>query len=104
MSIRRAAILALALSALAAGPLAGGAHNAAARERGSHLYASHCEVCHGADGQGAIGPELTGEVHHKNHQQTVAWIKDALPPMPRLYPYQLSDQDVEDLASFVTSL
>jgi mono/diheme cytochrome c family protein len=99
-----AAVLAVALVSSAAAALSGCAQESPAWERGARVYASNCVACHGQDGEGGLGPELTGELHHKNHQQTVAWIKHALPPMPRLYPFPLSDQDVDDVAAFVTSL
>jgi mono/diheme cytochrome c family protein len=73
-------------------------------ERGARIYALSCGACHGQNGEGGLGPELTGERYHKNEKQTVAWIKNALPPMPRLYPSPLSEQDVDDVAAFVTSL
>jgi mono/diheme cytochrome c family protein len=80
------------------------AKQGAAVERGALAYAANCSGCHAQHGQGSVGPELTGERHHKNEQQTVAWIKQALPPMPRLYPHPLSDRDVDDVAAFVMSL
>lgn len=97
-------VLALSLVSLAVTALCGCAQDSPARERGARVYALNCLACHGENGAGSLGPELTGEIHHKNQEQTVAWIKHALPPMPRLYPFPLSDQDVEDVATFVTSL
>jgi mono/diheme cytochrome c family protein len=96
--------IALALVACATVYLSGCGRESAAAERGALAYAANCSACHGQRGQGSIGPELTGERHHKNQQQTVAWIKQALPPMPRLHPYPLSDRDVDDVAAFVMSL
>jgi mono/diheme cytochrome c family protein len=96
----------LAASVLASAWLAGCGHPSAsaAPERGAQVYAAHCEVCHGQHGEGGSAPGLTGEHYHKNEQQIVFWIKNALLPMPRLYPAALSEQDVEDVATFVASL
>jgi mono/diheme cytochrome c family protein len=96
----------LAASVLATTWLAGcGRPSAsAATERGAQVYAAHCEVCHGQRGEGGSAPAVTGEHYHKNQEQIVYWIKNALLPMPRLYPAALSEQDVEDVATFVASL
>ncbi len=51
-----------------------------------------------------MGPTLIHESTRKNMQQAVQWIKNPLPPMPKLYPGTLSAQDVRDLAAFVESL
>jgi mono/diheme cytochrome c family protein len=73
-------------------------------ERGSHIYEMNCRVCHGQHGEGALGPELTGEKNHKNEAQVVDWIEHPLPPMPKLYPRPLSVHDVHEVAHFVMSL
>jgi mono/diheme cytochrome c family protein len=64
----------------------------------------NCQVCHGQSGRGGIGPELLGERAHKNEAETADWIEHPLPPMPKLYPRELSDRDVTDVASYVMSL
>jgi mono/diheme cytochrome c family protein len=94
----------LAAAVLATACLADCGRPSAAPERGAQVYAAHCAVCHGKQGEGGSAPELMGEHYHKDEQQIVLWIKNALPPMPRLYPATLSDQDVKDVASFVASL
>ena len=71
---------------------------------GEQIYAANCSTCHGQGGGGAIGPELIGERSHKNLAQTVDWIKHPLPPMPELYPSPLSNDDVAQVATYVTSL
>jgi mono/diheme cytochrome c family protein len=73
--------------------------------RGRQLFANKCAACHGANGQGAsIGPTLRNERARKNLAQTAAWIKDPDPPMPKLYPAELTAKDVADVAAFVQSL
>lgn len=51
-----------------------------------------------------MGPNLHGEKKRKDYQRTIAWIKNPQPPMSKLYPSPLSDQDVADVAAYVQSL
>ncbi|MHB8145820.1 MAG: c-type cytochrome [Vulcanimicrobiaceae bacterium] len=71
---------------------------------GKQLYMQNCSTCHGTAGQGDIGPSLQNEASRKNLDQTIAWIKNPTPPMPKLYPGSLSDKDVLDVATYVESL
>lgn len=72
--------------------------------RGKALFAQNCAACHGASGQGAMGPSLKDEAARKNLAEAEAWIKKPAPPMPMLYPNPLSAKDVADVAAFVESL
>jgi mono/diheme cytochrome c family protein len=75
------------------------------QSRGADVFRANCAVCHSATGAAAgVGPELTGEKKRKDYEQTVAWIEDPDPPMPKLYPSPLSKKDVEDVAAYVQSL
>jgi mono/diheme cytochrome c family protein len=94
-----AAIGAFLFSAAAQGATATG--NAA---NGKTLFAANCSSCHGATGQGGVGPKLQGEKSRKNFAGVVAQIKNPAPPMPKLYPSPLSDKDVNDLAAYVETL
>jgi ubiquinol-cytochrome c reductase cytochrome c subunit len=71
---------------------------------GQKLYAANCAACHGASGQGGIGPELHGENTRKDTAGTIFWIKHPILPMPALYPKPLSERDVADVAAYVESL
>ncbi len=71
---------------------------------GRRLYMQDCSTCHGAGGQGSIGPSLQNEASRKNLSQTVAWIKNPKPPMPKLYPGSLNDEEVLDIATYVESI
>ncbi len=51
-----------------------------------------------------MGPSLINEGSRKNLQQAVSWIKNPMPPMPKLFPATLSEQDVRDVAAYVESL
>jgi mono/diheme cytochrome c family protein len=72
---------------------------------GKQVFTQNCTSCHGATGrEGGIGPSLKGEKSRKNDSQTMAWIKNPQPPMPKLYPSVLNDKDVADVAAYVQSL
>lgn len=71
---------------------------------GKTLFAANCSACHGAKGEGGVGPKLQGEKSRKNVAGVVAQIKNPAPPMPKLYPSPLSEKDVNDLAAFVETL
>ncbi|HEV3088472.1 MAG TPA: cytochrome c [Candidatus Elarobacter sp.] len=72
---------------------------------GKQIFAANCTQCHGQTGtEGGIGPPLKNEKSRKNYAQTIAWIKNPQPPMPKLYPSPLSEKDVDDVAAYVQSL
>jgi mono/diheme cytochrome c family protein len=87
-------------SATAASKLSGAAQGDPAH--GKTIFAQNCARCHGAEG--GIGPALKNEKSRKNYAQTIAWIKNPQPPMPKLYPDSLGDKDVADVAAYVQSL
>jgi mono/diheme cytochrome c family protein len=73
--------------------------------RGRAVYAANCAVCHGATAEGGqIGPPLRGE----HLRRTAAYVADAIanpsPPMPKLVPAQMSQQDLLDVTAFVQQL
>jgi len=69
--------------------------------RGAVLYAEACAICHGVQGQGGVGPNLTDLKARRDLASTEAWIKDPSARMPKLFPTALSAQDVNDVAIFV---
>jgi mono/diheme cytochrome c family protein len=87
-------------SATASSKLSGSAQGDAAH--GKTVFAQNCARCHGAEG--GVGPALKNEKSRKNYAQTAAWIKNPLPPMPKLYPDTISEKDVADVAAYVQSL
>ncbi|MGH8362730.1 MAG: c-type cytochrome, partial [Gammaproteobacteria bacterium] len=72
--------------------------------RGQQIFAANCSVCHGAHGEGGVGPSLQDEAARKNLDEVIAWIKDPKPPMPKLYPRPLSEADVQAVAAYVETL
>jgi mono/diheme cytochrome c family protein len=74
-------------------------------DRGGEVFRGNCSRCHGATGtEGGVGPALAHESTRKNYQQTVAWIENPLPPMPKLYPAPLTERAVRDVAAYVQKL
>lgn len=90
-----------AAAPLSASPQVASAPNAM---HGATLFQQNCSACHGAHGQGGVGPSLIGESSRKNFRQAVRWIENPASPMPKLYPGTLSGQDVRDVAAYVESL
>ena len=73
--------------------------------KGKQVFAANCASCHGATGtEGGVGPSLKNEKSRKNYDQTVAWIKNPQPPMPKLFPSPLSEADVDNVAAYVQTL
>jgi mono/diheme cytochrome c family protein len=87
-------------SATAASKLSGSAQGDAVH--GKTVFVQNCVRCHAAEG--GVGPALKNEKSRKNYVQTVAWIKNPQPPMPKLYPDSIGDKDVADVAAYVQSL
>jgi mono/diheme cytochrome c family protein len=72
---------------------------------GAALFTVRCASCHGATGrEGGFGPSLTHENRKMNAEFVIAWIENPNPPMPKLYPSPLGEQDVADIAAYVESL
>jgi mono/diheme cytochrome c family protein len=72
---------------------------------GRAVFALNCATCHGATGvEGGVGPSLRDERERKNYDATIAWIKNPLPPMPKLYPSLLTESAVDDVAAYIQSL
>ncbi|HLI96879.1 MAG TPA: cytochrome c [Candidatus Baltobacteraceae bacterium] len=88
----------------AAAPAAQTASNPAGSPAGKAIFAQNCSSCHGAKGQGGMGPSLVNESSRKNFHQAAAWIENPSPPMPKLYPSTLTARDVRDVAAYVESL
>ena len=74
-------------------------------ERGKTTFVANCAVCHGVTGtEGGVGPSLRDERRRMDRANMISWIEDPEPPMPKLYPAALSEQDVQDVAAYVDSL
>lgn len=74
-------------------------------QRGAEMFSINCAVCHGAAGtEGGVGPSLRSEHNRMDFTTTMSWIEDPAPPMPKLYPKMLTEDDVRDIASYVQTL
>jgi alcohol dehydrogenase (cytochrome c) len=80
------------------------AQSAADGGRGRELYAQNCAACHGANGEGAVGPKLQGLQVRRDYAATIKWITAPSAKMPKLYPSTLDGQAVADIAAFVQGL
>lgn len=75
------------------------------RNAGYEVFAANCATCHGANGEGgSVGPSLRGESSRLDYGALVSWIEDPQPPMPRLYPKLLTNEEVRAAAAYVESL
>ncbi len=73
--------------------------------RGRAVYAAQCATCHGdAGGGGQIGPPLRGERLRRKPAYIANAIANPTPPMPKLVPAQMSQQDLLDVTAFVQQL
>ena len=94
-----------AMSTTAASTAMSGAAPQGDPARGKTIFSANCSACHGATGtEGGVGPSLKNEKSRKNYAQTIAWIHNPTPPMPKLWPSPLNDKDVQDVAAYVQSL
>jgi len=69
---------------------------------GAQLYGQICAVCHGSEGGGGTGPSLKGLSERFDAEAAAAFIMHPPPKMPAFYPQALTEQDVKDIAAFVT--
>lgn len=76
----------------------------AVASRGAVLYEKNCAACHGQRGNGPIGPSLAQIRKRRTADQITEIIRNPDPPMPKLYPHDLSDSDIADLTAFVETL
>lgn len=78
--------------------------------RGSQIFDANCAVCHGADGQGRVGADLSNEwpaidptaFTRAVIEQGVAGTP--MTPWSQQYGGPLDAQEIEDVVAFVTSL
>jgi mono/diheme cytochrome c family protein len=96
-------------SVIAAAALAGCASGqkprSAQTQRGELVYRRECAACHGERGiNGPIGPSLRGERLRRSEQQIYAIVLDPSPPMPKLYPGNITKEELRDVTAYVESL
>lgn len=75
-------------------------------EQGKALFAANCAACHGAAGEGGIGPDLTDEDYKYGHtlEDITTTISQGRPGGMPAFGNQFSKDEIDSLAAFVLSL
>ncbi len=75
-------------------------------KEGGKLFAARCAMCHGTDGKGGIGPDLTGSSYrYGNDADSIRQsITNGRPKGMPAFGNQLSPEKIADLTAFVRSL
>lgn len=78
--------------------------------RGSQIYDANCAVCHGSEGQGRVGADLSKDFPALDPQAFARAVIDqgvpgtAMPAWGQDYGGPLTDQEIDDVVAFITSL
>jgi len=80
--------------------------HATASEHGRQLFNSMCAVCHGVDGTNISinGSDLPTVTRRMSVEQIVAWVRNPVPPMPKVFPEPLQkseEAELSDIAMFL---
>lgn len=81
--------------------------DASALANGLTIYMNNCAVCHGQQGEGGVGPNLTDHyfVHGGTIQDIFKVIKYGVPEKGMIsWQAQIRPQDMQDVASYILSL
>lgn len=77
-------------------------------EAGKSLFASNCVGCHGANGEGGVGPMLHGQsdkdIKAKLHEYKAGKERGPMTAMMASMAEQLSDEDIENVAAYIATL
>ncbi len=70
---------------------------------GAKLYKVHCAVCHGDQGLGGTGANLTGKLTHGSRAQMINVVKHGIPgtAMPAA---KLTDAEIQRVVAYVNTL
>ena len=72
---------------------------------GDLLYSAVCVACHGQNGAGSAYPTLKRQsVILTDYDNLTEFFETITPPMPKLYPGLLSDEDIGHLVAYFTAL
>ena len=78
--------------------------------RGSQIFDANCAVCHGAEGQGRLGLNLSSDFPALDPNAFVQSVVEqgiagtAMPPWSQAHGGPLTDQEIADVSAFVVSL
>ena len=106
-SFRRHFLLVVAVLALIVAGVAfaacgsGGGDEASRPTTGEGIYKAYCLTCHGADGQGGVGPKLAGIVatRYPNIDDQIAVVTNGKGAMPS-FESRLSAAEIRKVAEF----
>jgi len=77
----------------------------AAVASGQELYAKYCSSCHGAEGKGAFGPDLSGEYKYgKTTMAVEESISSGRPGNMPGFEKKLSSEEIKTLTDFILGL
>jgi alcohol dehydrogenase (cytochrome c) len=68
---------------------------------GAAVYGQACSQCHGLAGAGSSAPPMLRQSQLADPELLQTFLTTVLPPMPRLYPSVLNDDDVRALADYL---
>jgi len=73
---------------------------------GKQLYATHCAACHGENGKGVVGPDLTASKYKygKSRLDIAKSISEGRPGGMPGFKSQINDEQVEGLVEYLLSL
>lgn len=85
-----------------AAPAGQGEATQALMEQGQTIFSSNCSSCHGAEGQGLVGPALAGNRYLQRTEGVITTILGGRPEhgMPS-FAGQLDDQQIAAVATFI---
>ncbi len=72
--------------------------------RGRRAFKRYCVVCHGAQGEGGLGPRLQGVSTRLTPEQIRHQLLEPRNSMPRLYPSPVDNTTLGDLIEFLGGL
>lgn len=73
---------------------------------GRQLYASHCAACHGENGKGVVGPDLTASTYRygKTRLDITKSISEGRPNGMPTFSGQINPEQIESLVEYLLSL
>lgn len=81
--------------------------DAARISKGAELFQQNCKACHGAKGEGTVGPNLTDDywLHGADIKQIFKTIKYGVPQKGMIaWQAQLSPSQIQEVASYIVTL
>jgi alcohol dehydrogenase (cytochrome c) len=64
---------------------------------GRNVFRQSCVGCHGTDGNNVSGFDLRLVKQHMTPEQLISWLENPAPPMPKVFPSPLDDDDRRDI-------